>query len=107
MSTTTNLGRVGLVLRGAYDASAAYSRMDVVSYQGSSYAALKATTGHDPTDTSYWQPMTDIREALEKTTQAVKDANTATNQANAAAQKANALAGRLDDLAEDVQRIDK
>ena len=106
MSTTTNLGRVGLVLRGTYDAATTYSRMDVVTYQGSAYAATQATTGHAPTDAAYWQPMADIRDALSKTNQAVQDANTATEQANTAAQKANELAGRVDDLAEDVQRID-
>ena len=41
--------------RGEWSASAAYAYLDLVSYQGSSYVALKAVpAGTLPTDTSYW-----------------------------------------------------
>ena len=36
---TVNLGRVGFVPRGAYNAATAYVKMDIVSYNGSNYAA--------------------------------------------------------------------
>lgn len=52
---TVNLGRVGLVLRGEYDASTKYEKLDVVTYQGSSYIAKQATTGNAPTNESFWQ----------------------------------------------------
>lgn len=38
--TSTNLGRVSLVPRGPYSASATYNRLDIVSYEGSSYLVL-------------------------------------------------------------------
>ena len=41
--------------RGEWSASAAYAYLDLVSYEGSSYVALKAVpAGTLPTDTSYW-----------------------------------------------------
>lgn len=38
--TSTRLGRVSLVPRGAYEASAVYNRLDIVEYEGSSYLVL-------------------------------------------------------------------
>ena len=52
---TVNLGRVGLVLKGEYDASTKYEKLDVVTYQGSSYIAKQTTTGNAPTNESFWQ----------------------------------------------------
>lgn len=39
--STTNytLGRIGLNIRGTYDAEETYAELDVVHYQGSSYVA--------------------------------------------------------------------
>lgn len=53
--TSTNLGRVSLVPRGAYDAAATYNRLDIVEYNGSSYLVLQdGTTGVAPEEgTSY------------------------------------------------------
>lgn len=45
----TNLGRVSLLPRGAYDNAASYSRLDVVEHEGSSYLFLKDSTGVEPT----------------------------------------------------------
>lgn len=59
MSTTKNAGRIGFVLKGAYDSSVQYKKLDVVGYNGSTYVAMKDTKGHLPTETSYWQKMTD------------------------------------------------
>lgn len=42
--------------RGTYSSSATYAKLDVVSYNGSSYMAIKAVpTGTVPTNTTYWQ----------------------------------------------------
>lgn len=106
MATTTNLGRVGLVLKGDYNAQTAYVKLDVVSYQGSAYAAKGPTTGHVPTDKTYWQPLTDISAALTACSDAASAATAAAGQANEAATKANELVTVVDQLAEDVQRID-
>lgn len=48
------LGQIGLNPRGAYDASTAYARLDVVTYEGNSYVALAAATGVAPTNTNTW-----------------------------------------------------
>lgn len=53
--TSTNLGRVSLVPRGAYDTAETYNRLDIVEYNGSSYLVLQdGTTGVAPEEgTSY------------------------------------------------------
>ncbi len=45
----------GLVPKGAYSGGTAYSVGDSVSYNGSSYVCITASTGNLPTDTAYWQ----------------------------------------------------
>lgn len=52
---TYELGKVGMTLRGTYNASASYNALDVVTYNGSSYAALQPCTGVPVTNTNYWQ----------------------------------------------------
>ena len=52
---TYTLGKIGMNLRGTYDASATYNKLDVVTYNGSSYAALQCCTGIPVTNTEYWQ----------------------------------------------------
>ena len=54
---TYTIGRVGLRLRGEYDSTVTYSKLDVVTYGGSSYAAKQTVTGVSPTNTTYWQMM--------------------------------------------------
>lgn len=57
---TTNLGRVAFLPKGAYDASTAYKRLDVVSYtDGNTYAAIVDVTGVPPTDTTKWKKIID------------------------------------------------
>ncbi len=47
--TSTRLGRVSLVPRGAYEASAVYNRLDIVEHEGSSYLVLAdGVTGVTP-----------------------------------------------------------
>lgn len=45
----------GINPRGAYNAGTAYAIGDSVSYSGSSYVAIAATTGNLPTNASFWQ----------------------------------------------------
>ncbi len=47
-------GDRGLTWRAAYDAATAYAINDAVSYSGSAYIAVAATTGNDPTNATYW-----------------------------------------------------
>lgn len=57
----TDLGKIGYVLRGDYNATALYEPLDVVYYNGSTYAAKKNVTGVAPVsgrdDDLYWQIM--------------------------------------------------
>lgn len=56
MASTTNLGRVLLILRGDWDSVTDYSKLDVVSYGGSSYVAKDVVpAGTSVNDTDYWQ----------------------------------------------------
>ena len=49
--TTLNLGRVGLVPRGAYDEDTAYVKYDVVAYNGAAYVVIAdSVTGVTPSD---------------------------------------------------------
>lgn len=49
------LGRVSIILKGEYNSTTNYEKLDIVSYNGSSYACLKESVGVLPTDTNYWQ----------------------------------------------------
>lgn len=50
-----NISLTGPSFTGAYNNGTTYSIGQSVSYNGSSYVALKVTTGNLPTDTSFWQ----------------------------------------------------
>ncbi len=52
-------GRVLLLPKGAYNSATTYSMLDIVTYNGASYVCKKASTGNDPTNTEYWQIMSD------------------------------------------------
>jgi len=52
-----NLGAIKFNWKGAYAGGTAYVVDDVVSYQGSSYVCILASTGNLPTDTTYWNVM--------------------------------------------------
>ena len=52
-------GRIGFVLKGDYNPATTYEMLDVVHYGHNSYAAKQTTTGNLPTNTTYWQPITD------------------------------------------------
>jgi hypothetical protein len=53
-------GRVLLIPRGEFHANTEYHMLDFVHYNRNSYVAKKTTTGNLPTNTEYFQPMTDI-----------------------------------------------
>ena len=54
---TINLGSIKFNWKGAYAGGTAYVVDDVVSYQGSSYICISATTGNLPTVTAKWEQM--------------------------------------------------
>lgn len=55
MASSINV-KIAPLPRGNYSSSATYAKLDVVSYNGSSYMAIKAVpTGTIPTNTTYWQ----------------------------------------------------
>lgn len=53
------IGRVGLVLRGDYDSSATYSKLDVVAYGGKSYASRVDNNSSVPGSNGDWQLMSE------------------------------------------------
>ena len=55
MSETINLGIVGIKNMGEYNSETQYEKLNVVTYQGSSYCATKNTKGNLPTNPDYWQ----------------------------------------------------
>ena len=54
---TVNLGRIKFVWQGAYSGATAYVADDVVSYNGSSYICILASTNNLPTNATYWSQM--------------------------------------------------
>lgn len=48
-------GRVLPIPKGAYDATAQYNMLDMVSYQGSMYICKQTCIGQTPADGAYWQ----------------------------------------------------
>lgn len=52
----TNLGKVGIVMKGAWSNSATYEVLDAVSYNNSLYIAKQNVPANTvPTNTTYWQ----------------------------------------------------
>lgn len=56
MSEIITLGPVGINPRGEYNSETEYEKLDVVTYQGSSYVAKQSVVGQVPT-TEYWQKL--------------------------------------------------
>lgn len=55
MAESIELGIVGIKNMGVYDSQTPYEKLNVVTYNGSSYCALKNSKGVAPTNTEYWQ----------------------------------------------------
>ena len=56
----TDIGKVGIVLKGAWSSLTAYEVLDAVSYNNGLYIATQAVPANTaPTNTTYWQPAID------------------------------------------------
>jgi hypothetical protein len=53
--TTKVLGKVAITPKGEYSNATTYQLLDLITYEGGSYLALKETTGNLPTNNDYWQ----------------------------------------------------
>lgn len=53
----TDIGKISFVYKGDYDESATYEEKDCVTYNGSTFCALKAVTGVAPAHdhVNWWQ----------------------------------------------------
>lgn len=49
-----NLGRVAMVSKGEYSSATSYEKLDIVTYDGSSYVCKKDSIGNLPTNTEYF-----------------------------------------------------
>src|SRR5210317_1809537 len=54
---TVNLGSIKFKWKGTYAGGTAYTIDDVVSYNGSSYICILASTGNLPTNATYFEQM--------------------------------------------------
>lgn len=52
---TKILGKVAITPKGEYNSATTYQDLDLITYQGNSYLALKETKGNLPTNNEYWQ----------------------------------------------------
>lgn len=55
---SASAGKVLLMPKGDYNSETAYSVLDWVRYQGAAYVCKQASTGNLPTNTTYWQLLT-------------------------------------------------
>lgn len=74
MSTTTDLGKVGMTPKQIYDSTTTYERLDVVTHHGCSYVCLKDCAGIEVTNTEYWQLLADKGHFTEQDKEAFKQA---------------------------------
>ena len=52
----TDIGKVGIVMKGTWSSSATYEVLDAVSYNGGFYITKQAVPANtEPTNTTYWQ----------------------------------------------------
>lgn len=49
-----NLGRVAMISKGEYSSATSYEKLDIVTYEGSSYVCKKDSIGNLPTNTEYF-----------------------------------------------------
>jgi hypothetical protein len=74
---TTNAGRVLFLLKGDYSNDESYTKLDLVLYNGKSYACKQPATGILPTDTTYWQLISDPDVGIELKTMPEASSNLA------------------------------
>lgn len=93
---TINLGRVGLVPKGAYSPDVTYGRLHIVTYKNNTYCSKQeGNTGHEPIgEDDWWSVLVDgqaVNDVVSVANQAAEKANTAAEvaeQTNAAIQTA-------------------
>ena len=85
-----NLGRVGLVPKGAYSPDVTYGRLHVVTYKNTTYCSMQeGNTGHEPVgEDEWWSVLVDGQAAYD----AAEAAQTAAQTATTAADNANTKA---------------
>lgn len=85
-----NLGRVGLVPKGAYSPDVTYGRLHVVTYRNTTYCSKQeGNTGHEPVgEDEWWSVLVDGQAAYD----ASEAAQTAAQNATTAADNANTQA---------------
>lgn len=85
-----NLGRVGLVPKGAYSPDVTYGRLHVVTYKNTTYCSKQeGNTGHEPVgEDDWWSVLVDGQAAYD----AAEAAQTAAQTATTAADNANTQA---------------
>jgi len=49
-----NLGRIGIAIKGEWNSTFKYERLDLVSFEGGGYVAIAPNKNIPPTDSSYW-----------------------------------------------------
>ena len=70
---SSSAGRVLLIPKGEYNSATQYSLLDVVTYEHDSYVAKQTTQGNAPTNTTYWQKLTDVGEDVDELKEALTD----------------------------------
>lgn len=85
-----NLGRVGLVPKGAYSPDVTYGRLHVVTYKNTTYCSKQEdNTGHEPVgEDDWWSVLVDGQAAYDAATTAQTAAQTATTAADNANRQA-------------------
>lgn len=53
-------GRVLMIPKGTYSPTTTYDPLDAVKYEQNSYVCKQTSRGNLPTNTTYWQPLTDV-----------------------------------------------
>ena len=102
-----NLGRVGLVPKGAYSPDVTYGRLHVVTYRNTTYCSKQeGNTGHEPVgEDEWWSVLVDgqaaydaaeaAQTAAQTATTAADDANTQALAAQQSATRANTASDKL------------
>lgn len=68
----TDLGKVGIVMKGNWSSSATYEGLDAVSYNGGFYIAKQAVPANTvPTNTTYWQVAVSRNRVVFENTQSI------------------------------------
>ena len=103
---TVNLGRVGLVLKGTWSSTTQYEKLDVVAYDGNSWAAKRSNKNVTPntTNTDDWQLMANNADVVSTVQGYKNDAEAAAT--SAAASALDAAEYNLDALANEANNFD-